>query len=362
MYKSEKKLDLVLTVDYELYGDGSGDVFDTMIKPTATFLSICKKHEITSTIFVEILEYLRIKKEWDGGNSMGYLSDPAEAIKKQIITAYQQGHDIQLHLHPHWLNAGYIDGKWVLDDRYWKISQVPPHADKDYSLGVEELIKLGKEAIEEILKPIDPSYKCNIFRAGGFSITPSNNVVDALKNQGFAADSSVIPGAYMDSFYCSFDFRSADKQLPFWGVKERVEATPSPINGFIEIPIFAKKMRRFLKYDPQRLKIGWNNKSANAIKIKSKVQSRNSLKDKLSYFMEEEYVTWDFCLFSLRKMEKYLREARKISVKNDFDFHPFVLIGHSKEFLLPHTFENFLNKNISHLNFLTLKNIVERLT
>lgn len=361
MAKDKKALDLVLTLDYELFGDGSGDVFELMIRPTEDFLSLCDKYNIKTTIFFEVMEYLKMQEEWEKGNMMNYSQNPAEAIRNQIISAHNSGHDIQLHIHPHWINSRYENGRWILDSRYWKLTKVPEKADADFPLGLEELIALGKDSIEGIIKPIDPAYRCHIFRAGGYCITPSEKIISVLKKLGFTIDSSVIPGAYHNDDYYYYDFRNISLDRPFWGVGKSVDTPLAEAGDFIEVPVFAKPMRRFKKYDLQRLRIALKHKESNLERMKGKVENKPGLMDKLRFFMEKESLTWDFCLFSQAKMKDYFNFARSIAEESKFGFHPFVLIGHSKGFLVPEVFEKFIIKNRTELNFLTLKKTAEKI-
>ncbi|MEX2592077.1 MAG: hypothetical protein WD426_04830 [Anditalea sp.] len=356
----KRALDLILTLDYELYGDGSGDVFETMIKPTHDFLNMCGKYNIKSTIFFEIMEYLQIDAEWNKGNRMNYSENPAKAIKDQIISAHNSGHDIQLHIHPHWINAKFENEKWCPDSRYWKLTKVPDQADKNFPLGLEELLGLGKESLEALLKSVDPMYQCNIFRAGGYCITPSEKIVRSLKNLGFIADSSVIPGAYLNNQYYYYDFEKLPIGSPYWWVDTSVDEPVSNPKNFLELPVFARKIKRYKKYDLQRVRIALKNRSANITKIKDKVEGNQSIVDKVKFFLEEECLTWDFCLFSEKKMNDYLKLAWKIAEETNHDFHPFILIGHSKEFLLPANLERFIRKN-RELNYLTLKDAVSKI-
>ena len=57
---------ICLTLDYELYGNGSGDVFKNIIEPTNQILSILHKHNIHISIFLEVVEYWKLKEEWEG--------------------------------------------------------------------------------------------------------------------------------------------------------------------------------------------------------------------------------------------------------------------------------------------------------
>ena len=76
-----------MTLDYELFGDGSGNVFDNIIDPTERILSLCKDFNVRITIFFEVFEYLKLKHEWELGNKMNYSKNPAAAIKNQIKRA-----------------------------------------------------------------------------------------------------------------------------------------------------------------------------------------------------------------------------------------------------------------------------------
>ena len=42
---------ILLTLDYELYGDGTGDVLRDVVKPTERILSICERFGCRITIF-----------------------------------------------------------------------------------------------------------------------------------------------------------------------------------------------------------------------------------------------------------------------------------------------------------------------
>ncbi len=43
------------------------------------------------------------------------------------------------------------------------------------------MVKQGKTYLESLLKPIDPGYQCDVFRAANWSVSPSENVVKTLE-------------------------------------------------------------------------------------------------------------------------------------------------------------------------------------
>ena len=141
-------MDLALTLDYELFGNGSGDVFSDIINPTYEILSLCNKYNAKITIFFEVIEYLKLKEEWNNGNKMGYEENPAIAMESQIKEALTLGHDVQLHIHPQWLNAKYVNNQWQVDNN-WCMKDIPLEKNNQFNTDLKTVLKKGKEiAIE----------------------------------------------------------------------------------------------------------------------------------------------------------------------------------------------------------------------
>ena len=104
---------LILSVDYEIFGNGSGDVREHIVEPTHRMAATCEKHGVPLTVYFEVEEYLAFVRERNRlTTTLGY--DPAEAIRAQIVQLARRGHDIQLHLHPEWVGATLVGTKWNL--------------------------------------------------------------------------------------------------------------------------------------------------------------------------------------------------------------------------------------------------------
>ena len=103
-----------------------------------------------------MLEYLKLKEEWEKGNTMGYTDNPVKAIEQQIQQAAIDGHDIQLHIHPQWYNAKYENGQWQLNLNNWRLGDFK--GENNYC--IKELISDCKTALEKLIKPVKPDYKC----------------------------------------------------------------------------------------------------------------------------------------------------------------------------------------------------------
>ena len=53
---------LVLTVDYEIFGIGTGDVRKHVIDPTDQMVRSCDRYGVPLTVFFEVEEYLHFVK------------------------------------------------------------------------------------------------------------------------------------------------------------------------------------------------------------------------------------------------------------------------------------------------------------
>ena len=94
---------IILTIDYELFlGPKTGNVKDCMIEPTEKLASIIEKNGSRMTVFWDILHYYQLLQL---ENRYPELKQDKLLIEKQILDLSRRGHDIQLHLHPHWLRC-----------------------------------------------------------------------------------------------------------------------------------------------------------------------------------------------------------------------------------------------------------------
>lgn len=318
-------MNFLFTIDYELAGDGSGDVFELMINPTDTLLKICDEHNIKITIFFEVVEYWKLKQEWENGNTMGYQSNPIEAIEKQLQKAAIIGHDIQLHIHPQWVGATFENNKWEVDFSNWRLGGFKEN--EGYT--IERLLFEGKKSIEMIIQQVVPEYRCIALRAGGYNIMPSSEVYSAMKSTGLRIDSSVFPGGYETSNLSDYDYRHVKPETDFWWVSpEDITQESTQHREILELPVFALKFPRWQKFfSLHRLKsMLFSNNSSTSSLTKSKVGQKSFL-DKIKYGIEKEAFTWDFFLFSTWLHHQFmLYKVKKLPKQKKY----FVLIGHPK--------------------------------
>lgn len=315
---------MLLTLDYELYGNGSGNVFKHIIEPTDNILAMAQKYNAKITFFFEVIEYWKLKEEWEKGNSMGYQQNPIDAIERQLCEACRHGHDIQLHLHPQWVDARWENGKWVVNVEKWRLGGY--NGEGDYTL--TNLFKRGKQTLEDLLRPIKPNYECIAMRAGGFNIQPSDDIVKSMHEAELTIDSSIYPGGKETGVYSNYDYTNISPDIGIWEVGTTLEAEGK--SGILELPIVAFPMIRFKKFMTWERVKGFirNRKSAqeNLAAKTSSVTKKSSVWDKVKYFFQIEWQTWDYCLFSSLLHKQFLK---KVSLqKRDI----LVLVGHPKSY------------------------------
>jgi len=314
------KLQLVFTLDYEIFGDGSGNVRREQIIPTTQLLNILDQYGAKLTLFFEYGQYLGYEKFGNKSNSFGSCN---ELIRTQLIDTIKRGHDVQFHYHPTWHNAIYEKEEVKLDTKLFDISDLKENQ-------IEEVVSNGKVFLENLLKPYSKTYECNSFRAGAWSMKKPSKVLPILKKYGFKCDSSVAPNAKFGSSYGKFDYTSAHKDFGYWYIDTTQDNLISTSNNkeFLELPIYTKKScLGFVKYFNQHyLK---SNKIISSF-YKTKVsEAKMSKWQKIKKILGRNYYMADFNTMSHRTLLKMVYDVYK-EYKDTDEVVPLVFIGHSK--------------------------------
>jgi len=232
---------IILTIDYELHlGKESGSVIECMITPTKKLMSLCDNFNCKMTVFWDILHYYKLEQLEEENPQM--LEDKLQ-IESQIKELVEKGHDIQLHIHPHWLDAVYENSKWVFTYNRFSLQKLFSCEDNNDINSIHGCIKYSKELMEKVIKKYNPSYKVNVFRAGGYLIEPFNELSGALKENDILIDSSVCPNLSNDNNVFSYNFNNYPDLI-----KYNFKESPSKVNkegGFLEIPVKTIYINRY---------------------------------------------------------------------------------------------------------------------
>lgn len=214
---------LLITLDYELFfGREVGSVHNCMIHPVDELAKLVDRFGAKLTLFVDAGYLDKLKRAASDNDD---LQQDYAVISEQLQRLTKDGHDVQLHIHPHWEDTEYVDGGWRIDTSRYRLHDYTPGA-------VEEIVARYKKALTDIVGDSIFAY-----RAGGWCMQPFDFIGDALHNQGIWLDSTVYEEGMSPDDIRGFDFRGAPKKS-LW----RFESDPVKEverGRFLEIPITA---------------------------------------------------------------------------------------------------------------------------
>ncbi|MDI6449524.1 hypothetical protein [Anaerobaca lacustris] len=338
-------IELVITIDYELFGNGSGDVRRDVIEPTNRLLAICDRYGAKLTLMFEVAEYWAFQEaERDGRLDLAY--SPSREMERQAQDAVGRGHDVQLHLHPQWIGARYEDGLWHLHSERMRLIDLRDSADPSGSAAVEARLSRGKRTLEAMLQGVDPGYGCFAFRAGGFFVQPAAAVIAGLRNAGLWADSSVVCG-HVASEPCPVDFRRA-KGLPefWWTTPDDVAECGGEEEGVLEFPVYSEMKPYVCNFKLSKVVATMRRRTVERrdphSQVASAPQSVPSVHTVLGKLLSRHAVKFDICKLSARDMCAMFASAARRAAGADGAVHPLVALGHTKDFWNDTAFERFL--------------------
>ena len=212
---------IILTFDYELFfGEQSGSAEACIINPTQRICKILAAHNVPAVFFVDAGYLVQLARLSSRDLRVARERELVETQLRELIAA---GHDVQLHIHPHWEDTSYQDGKWVMNTRRYRLA--------DFSSSeIHKIVSSYKMGLEAVIG--NPVFA---YRAGGWCIQPFSATGPALKAADIDVDSTVFRGGRNLSSVGCFDFREAPKEA-FWRFSH--DPLKPDIGGhFIEIPI-----------------------------------------------------------------------------------------------------------------------------
>lgn len=314
---------LLLTVDYEIFGNGSGDVREHIIAPTERMARICEKIGAPLTIFFEVEEYLAFQRERGRLSSrLGY--DPAEEIRTQIIDLARRGHDMQLHLHPDWAGARLGDDGWILRPECKTVDSLFQTREE-----TSDYIAERKAVIDRLLEQAGVSQRVTAYRAGGFCAQPGDKLLWALARNGFVLDSSLVKGMTRRDRHVAYDFRGAPKGKRHWRIRDDV-AREEASGPLFEVPIHSRMGRRIQQLTLKRLLAKFSrhvpkNKQREMLEQLNVGRSPASI---ARFLLQPFPIKLDFHNMSAGQMVRWIRSAAPAP---EGEIDALVLIGHSKE-------------------------------
>jgi hypothetical protein len=217
---------ILLSLDYELFfGPQTGTVEHCLLRPTEALANVVQNHDVHLSLFVDALYLQRLSEE---SHRFPRLQRDLDAIHRQLVSFRQQGHDIQLHLHPHWLDSFFDGEQWQLDTTRYKL----------HDFSASEIVAMVGSAKKLLIDLIGDTVFA--YRAGGWCLQPFATIAPALLAHNIWLDSTVFSGGVSDDKERWFDFTTAPLK-DYW----RFSSDPNneDCHGpFVEVPISAMRV------------------------------------------------------------------------------------------------------------------------
>jgi len=351
---------LVLTHDWELRGDGSGDIEQIQFAPLRRLLQIYAKWSVRTTILPDVMQQLAFRRDQ---NDHPELKPLADSWDQHLREAFLQHHDIQLHLHPQWLNAEYQNGHWHPHGD-WSILNYERNA-------AYEMLATGKQYLENLLRPIDSSYRCLAFRAGALAAAPSNHLLKSLASLGIELEVSIAAGVFVNSDDLQLDYRSCEETfLPFYPVMEDARRVSDQPEDIVCVPLnhFYGSRREVTRQNISLARRQINRSSANPTKS---AHTGDDSKSRISLAFEKlikpavkrKHFVSDTGRLNYPLMREMLASIRQRARESALTQLPVVLTNHPKDIRDFPGIERFVGEasQAEDIKFITLSEVAAKI-
>jgi hypothetical protein len=310
-------IECIFTLDYEIYGNGTGALTDLVYDPTERLCEIFQKWNARFVNFVEVAEFEKIE---------AYAADPAIGlVRKQIQDLYLQGFEIGLHLHPQWCNARYDDGRWALDYREYNLCTLPRPR-------IAEIVGHALDYLRNVVG--EAQFTPRSFRAGNWLFQPTAAAASVLAEAGIRIDSSVFKGGLQRNH--GLDYRRAPKTQYHWPFDGDVNR-PDPAGSWTEIPIYSEMVPFWRMLTAKRL--GFKNSYGGGTS-----PSFGGKLNRLLDFARFRYpLKLDFTRMTFQELSAMMSRLIREDREQPEQYRPVVAIGHTKDLVDAQAVDDFLS-------------------
>lgn len=222
--KNGKKFYILLEDDWELKGNGLGNVAELQYLPTLFMMDLCEKLNIKMTFMVDVAQQLRF---------IDFQDNPEVKVQKELWDSTvklmkQRGFDVQLHLHPQWLDAKYENGFFYVSES-WNIGT---YDDKQR----EKLVNHSVKYLNDLLQPIDSEHKITSFKPGSWGMQPSKGILENLCNAGIKLVIGIKKGLFIPNL--QVDYRNLEEDtLPYYAVFDDITKISPEKTSVVSLPL-----------------------------------------------------------------------------------------------------------------------------
>jgi hypothetical protein len=222
-----QKIVCLLTFDYELaLGHSFFSDEEVLFKPTEQVLEICERLSCPVTFMPDVCSVWAHRKYG--------LDQYADRFESQIKDALKGNHDVQLHLHPHWIASSFEKGEWLISTDRMFLHEF------DFDDGPDSapaLVKRGVQYLNDLLRPVKSDYDCLAFRAAGTALQPrEKEILRALLDGGIKMDVSVTKYVTLNLDTVKIDYTKVPAPS-IWRMSPESGPCAAAESGILEVPI-----------------------------------------------------------------------------------------------------------------------------
>lgn len=214
-------MNIFLTLDFELFlGRRSGGIQSCLLRPMLQIAEIARERKIGLILFVDATYLLRLRELKSQYSCLDFDYREVTQLLRRLVN---QGHELQLHIHPQWAYSNFDGQNWNIDQMHYKLSDIPEEKSR-------QLFRDGCSLLEE-LSGVAPK----AFRAGGFSAQPSSLLTKLLRENDILYDFSVYPTTKYNTAQQQYDYTSVEPGRMYRFEDDLCVEVP---NGhFVEVPL-----------------------------------------------------------------------------------------------------------------------------
>ena len=223
---------LLLSLDYELFfGKKTGSAENCLLRPINALLDVLDRYHQKLSLFVDVGFLCLLEEE---SKQYPHLGAQYDTIKKQLIQLQENGHDLQLHIHPHWEDSYYDGERWRIKSNHYRL----------HDFSQEDISRIVSKYKATLVKLVGDDVFA--FRAGGWCLQPFDVIAEALRQESIWLDSTVFPHGVSEVQNRGYDFRGVPEKAVY-----RFNSDPlqEENNGyFVEVPISSCTVSPFFFY------------------------------------------------------------------------------------------------------------------
>ena len=220
------KLITLIHDDWEIRGNGLGNVAHLQYLPALALMRIAKDAGIALTFMAELGQQLAFRRFAERDRSLALQVRLWEDCTGLMI---DEGFDVQPHIHPHWFRGQYRDG-FIHVDRNWNLATY-----EDYER--KSILRESFTYLTERMRNVNSDYAINTFKAGSHALQPSKRFLTDLRDEGIRVVLGPRSGMKILNAEFALDYRAMEEgTLPYYPDLDDINAVGED-NGLAVLPL-----------------------------------------------------------------------------------------------------------------------------